>query len=162
MKLVGITGQANSGKSALANIIAKEKHYCIISLADKFKRFLYNECGFTKEQLWGESENRNTPHKFLKMNNGNDLLVRYFLNMIGSEMGRDMINKNIWTTLTLKDIEENNKKFWLDYSPENGWKLNAFNRKKRNGFIIPDIRYNNELLAIKEKGALIIRITRPN
>ena len=63
--IIGIVGQAGSGKNAIADIITEDESFCSIAFADILKRFLYKEVGFTKEQLWGSSEKRMQPHPFL-------------------------------------------------------------------------------------------------
>lgn len=161
--IIGLTGQAGSGKDTVAQFIAKDANYCIISLADKIKKILYKEFGFTKEQLWGPSGKRLDPHKFLKRNDGTPLNARYGANTLGTQWGRDLIHEDVWVEFTLHQIKiiQNDIKngYCGRYTPCDGWESGIYSYKH---FIIPDIRYLNELLTLKNKAkAKIIRIIRP-
>lgn len=59
MKLVGITGQAGSGKDEIANHLVKEHGFQKVALADPIKRFGLNVFYFDVLQLWGPSSARN-------------------------------------------------------------------------------------------------------
>ena len=65
MKIIGIAGKAGTGKSEAARILARNG-YCPVAFADGIKRILMEVYGFTKEQLWGPSQNRNAPDKRYK------------------------------------------------------------------------------------------------
>jgi len=54
-----IVGQAGSGKDAVADTFVKTYGAEKLALADPMKRFAKKVFGFTDEQLWGPSENRN-------------------------------------------------------------------------------------------------------
>lgn len=59
MSIVGITGQAGSGKDTVADRLVKEHGFQKVALADPIKRFGYHVFGFSEEQLWGPSDKRN-------------------------------------------------------------------------------------------------------
>lgn len=61
MKLVGISGEAGSGKDTAADHLVKKYGFVKISLADPLKRICQEIYGFTDEQLWGPSSARNKP-----------------------------------------------------------------------------------------------------
>lgn len=61
MKLIGISGQARSGKDTAADFIISELGYTKISLADPIKRYCRSVFAFSETQLWGPSEHRNAP-----------------------------------------------------------------------------------------------------
>ena len=61
---------------------------------------------------------------------------RQLLQLIGTDFGRNIIAKNIWIDLTLKSYNSN--KHW----------------------IIPDVRFKNELEVIKNLGGINIRVIR--
>lgn len=56
--LILFVGSAGSGKDTAAAIMARELNGVVLGLADEIKRFVLN-FGFTDDQLWGPSENRN-------------------------------------------------------------------------------------------------------
>jgi hypothetical protein len=59
MRIIGITGQAGSGKDEIAGRFVKNHGYAQLSLADPMKRFGLNVFGFDVIQLWGPSSARN-------------------------------------------------------------------------------------------------------
>lgn len=59
MKLIGVTGQAGSGKDTVADRLVEEHGYVKIALADPLKRLGMHVFGFSEQQLWGPSEFRN-------------------------------------------------------------------------------------------------------
>lgn len=59
MRIIGITGQAGSGKDEIAGRFVKNHDYAQLSLADPMKRFGLNVFGFDVIQLWGPSSARN-------------------------------------------------------------------------------------------------------
>lgn len=59
MRIIGITGQAGSGKDEIAGRFVKKHDYVQLSLADPMKRFGLNVFGFDVIQLWGPSSARN-------------------------------------------------------------------------------------------------------
>ncbi len=63
MKLIGLTGPAGSGKSAVARMLAAHEGHrmVIMAFADPLKRLAMGLFGFTEEQMWGPSEKRNAP-----------------------------------------------------------------------------------------------------
>ncbi len=63
---------------------------------------------------------------------------RELLQLVGTDFGRNMIHRNIWIKLTLDDYTEN------------------------NDWIIPDVRFKNEIDEIKRRSGVIIRVIRPS
>ncbi len=61
---------------------------------------------------------------------------RQLLQIVGTDFGRNMINENIWVDLTLSNYTEDAK------------------------WIIPDVRFKNEVTAIQNLGGLVIRVIR--
>jgi len=59
MRIIGVTGQAGSGKDEIAGRFVQKHDYMQLSLADPMKRFGLNVFGFDVIQLWGPSSARN-------------------------------------------------------------------------------------------------------
>ena len=97
---------------------------------------------------------------------------RLLLQLIGTECGRQIIHPNIWINATM-----------ADYIPDEGYSYNVkptgnigFDgsielkvlsepEKYNNGYpnwIISDLRFKNELQAIKDRGGITIRVNRLN
>jgi len=61
--IVGICGEAGSGKDATADFLVKSHGFSKIALADPLKRICQNVYGFSDDQLWGPSWQRNKPDR---------------------------------------------------------------------------------------------------
>lgn len=61
MRLIGIVGNAGSGKSTLSNILAQVTRGELVALADPMKEFAQSVFKFSNPQLWGPSELRAVP-----------------------------------------------------------------------------------------------------
>lgn len=133
--IVGIIGKAGSGKSTAAELIRARFNGEVVSLADPIKQIAQGLFGFTNEQLWGPSANRNAPDARFTRPDGEPLTPRYALQTLGS-WGRDCY-ESIWIDAALR--------------------LAA----KHRVAVIPDVRYPNEAEAIERAGGVLIRIVRP-
>ncbi len=63
MRLIGVTGQAGSGKDSAADYLVRTQGFTKVALADPLKRFCREVYDFSEEQLWGPSSARNAPDK---------------------------------------------------------------------------------------------------
>ncbi len=61
--LLGLSGQAGSGKDTTADILVSRHGFVKVSLADPLKKICKEVYAFTDDQLWGPSEKRNEPDK---------------------------------------------------------------------------------------------------
>jgi hypothetical protein len=59
LNIIGVSGQAGSGKDTVANYLCEEYGFTKIALADPIKRFGYHVFHFSVDQLWGPSHCRN-------------------------------------------------------------------------------------------------------
>lgn len=59
LSIVGVSGQAGSGKDTVADYLVEKYGFTKIALADPIKHFGYHVFGFTEDQLWGPSDQRN-------------------------------------------------------------------------------------------------------
>lgn len=59
--IVGLCGQAGSGKDAAADFLVKNHGFVKVAFADPLKRICQDVYGFTDQQLWGPSACRNAP-----------------------------------------------------------------------------------------------------
>ena len=77
IKVIGITGQANSGKDTVASYFVNNHNFVQVALADPLKRLGSKVFEFTEEQLWGPSEYRNAldpRYKYFDKNRGSDAM----------------------------------------------------------------------------------------
>lgn len=177
LMILGLSGQAGSGKDFIANILVNEYGFTKIAFADPLKRICKEVFDFSDEQLWGPSAMRNTEdpryQRLLTFEDGTIrtlvhsaedptpvcLSPRYALQKLGTEWGRDCY-QNTWVDLairTAKTLLASNR--GLYYSPQQGLQLSLAGRGT-SGVVIPDVRFQNELDALHQAGSKVVRIYR--
>lgn len=226
MNIIGITGQASSGKDTIAARLVDEYNYQQIALADPLKRFGYHVFSFDTVQLWGPSQMRNAfdprytlceirssglhldakslssvkracdaawgaaaaqvleyGQDWLKevlsddddYNKAFDLLCYWFVSLghkhselsprimlqsLGTQFGRESISEDVWIDYALKLCTKllRGQGSWR-YSPQKG-AISCEIEEKPSGIVISDVRFTNELTAIKAAGGRVIRVER--
>ena len=104
---------------------------------------MFGDLGIDREDLYGPSERREKQIGGLVRADGEPLTLRYVLQTIGTEWGRETINNDIWVNLGLARARR-----YLS----NGYNL----------VIITDVRFPNEINAINDAGGLVWWIDRPS
>jgi len=154
MNIIGISGQAGSGKDTVADMLLEHEGFTKVSLADPIKRFAKEMWGFTDEQLWGGSEHRNEPDARY-----GGLTPRKVLQHLGTEGGR-ALDYDVWiryavnTARTLLDNSGSKA-----YSPKRGVHRLMFHTV--NAVVIPDVRFINEVQHLRKEGGKLLRVIRP-
>lgn len=88
----------------------------------------------------------------------NPLTPRLLLQLLGTECGRNIIHPNIWVNALFADYNCNHCKqnpCEIEHKNLLGMKPNYPN------WIITDMRFPNELKAVKDKGGISIRVNKP-
>jgi len=124
IKLIGIAGPARAGKDTAADRIIEQREFVKTSFADPIKEMLMIGLGLTAEQLYGK-EKEIIDKRYNKT-------PRYMMQTLGTEWGRDLINKDIWINCTDTILKNSNK-----------------------NVIIPDVRFESEAEYIRKNGILI-------
>lgn len=102
----------------------------IYHFADYLKQISVDLFDLTEQQVYGTDDDKNTPTNY-------DMTAREFLQYFGTEVMRK-IKDTVWVDCTIKKIF-----------------------KEQTGVaIIPDVRFANEIAAIKNAGGVVIRLTR--
>lgn len=136
--IIGLCGNKQVGKSTAADMIKIYlashgiKSY-IYAFADKLRACLYLITG--KLAVFSTDESVKNSKSNIKKNEYEFYTYRELLQIFGTEVGR-VISPNIWVDALLRN-----------YSEEEIW-------------IIPDVRFKNEVDAIKDKKGILIKITR--
>ena len=137
--LIGICGKAASGKSTIAEALESRLGFAEVSLTAPMKRAAADWFSFTDDQLYGESRNRNEPDMRWIRADGTGLTPRQFLQTLGTEVARKC-HPDVWIRRALESAN--------------------FLLEERPGVVIPDVRFRNEVDAIKAAGGKVIRLTR--
>lgn len=131
--IIGLSGYAQVGKDTVASILVEEYGYTRIGFADIIKKAAYVlDPIITLDGMrlahavdkYGWEGAKQAPE------------VRRLLQVLGSEIGRDLIDPQIWVELTMSAVHQNDK------------------------IVISDVRFRNEAEEIKWKHGEIWRISR--
>jgi hypothetical protein len=202
--IIGLCGQAGSGKDAVADAMVRNHGFVKVALADPLKRICREVYDFTDDQLWGPSAARNAPDKrYLRkpasveeqytyagrvtlmdgtileggtrithrIENPDEYLTpRYALQKLGTEWGRDCY-PNTWVDLALRTAQallSEDPIIRPTYSAQRGLDytdIDAAGRRPGNGgrvrgVVISDVRFRNEVDALRASNSRVVRVTR--
>lgn len=136
-RLIGISGQAFSGKDEVAKIIQTRQAdfggipHEIRRFAGKLKEIASILLNVPQYRL----EDREFKESYLP---DFDMTVRSFLQIAGTDALRNVLHKDIWINSLFREFDDSSR------------------------WIIPDVRFANELGKIKELGGITIRVDRPD
>lgn len=143
MILLGLSGYARTGKDTVANILVNEHGFERVSYADALKDTAMRIDPMI-ETSFCESRDGHRPlteivtqHGWEKAKDGYPE-VRRFLQSLGKAL-RDVVDENVWVNLAFSKIN-------YDYGTR---------------YVIPDMRFPNEMGAIRFVGGKTVRIERP-
>jgi hypothetical protein len=142
MKVILLSGAAGAGKSTLATALVRNHGFLRSSFAAPLKQAAAIVFGFSHAQLYGPSEARNRPDPRFPRADGTCLTPREALQKLGTEVGRQ-IYPRVWIDAARRMAEAD--------EPAGGAGLLVFD----------DARFQNELFAFADVGALLVRIVRP-
>ena len=129
--LIGIAGKKQSGKDTMAQFFkALDQEYEIKKFAGKLKEVASL---LTNYPLWYWEEEKYKDRKL--SSTFNYYTGREFLQRLGTEVFRNNLNNDIWVNLLFQD-------YGVDK------------------WIITDVRFQNEVMAIKENGGILIKMER--
>lgn len=145
--IVGLSGYARVGKDTVADILVKEFGFKKVAFADKLREFLYT---LDPVVLWDPNVEpipyipSYMPLRWIIDEHGWDgykdtgwaLHIRQYLQRLGTECGRELIDDNIWVNA-------------------------AFGEGNGQDIVIPDTRFFNEATAIKARKGVVFRVERP-
>jgi len=140
--IIGITGLIGSGKGTVADILVDEHDYIKLSFADKLKDGVATVFGWDRSMLEGDSlesrEWRETVDEFWTKETGREITPRLVLQEFGTDCMRNGFYQGIWVSLLKQEILNNSQ----------------------NNYIIPDVRFSNEIKVIKDIGGQVWNVRR--
>lgn len=139
-RLIGFAGQAGSGKSVCANVLM-DRGYKRVKFADGLKemlRALFRSTGIEDFEIERRMEGdlKETPDDVLL-----DQTPRWAMQSLGQEWGRELIHPNLWVTIWEKAARS---------AMDDGFDV-----------VVDDVRYVNEVNAIRNLGGAVHIVTRP-
>jgi len=147
--IIGISGKIGSGKDTAGKIITElMPSFEVKKYADKLKYIVSILIGCSKEELENQNFKMNpcSPEWQHAIKHAKTMTPRLMLQLIGTEGGRDLIHHNIWVNALFADY---NHGFNADEE--------VFSMPD---WVITDMRFPNELDAVKQRGGITIRIER--
>ena len=140
--IIGITGLISSGKGTVADILVNEHNFTKLSFADKLKDGVATIFGWERAMLEGDTtESRNwreTVDAFWTRETGRWITPRLVLQEFGTDCMRNGFYDGVWVSLVKQEIINN----------------------PQNNYIIPDVRFPNEIQIIKSLDGEIWNVRR--
>lgn len=142
--LIGLTGRTGSneiagcGKDTVAEIMCRYLAIQSYGFADPIYDMVKAGFGIDgKSKEWQDRSKKSAPIDWLSV--GKDVSLRYLLETLGTEWGRDMVCSDLWTRIAEKRYYES-----------------------EGGMIIRDVRFANEADWLDRLGGTLVHIIRPN
>ena len=139
--IVGLLGFIGSGKGTAGDIL-KDMGFTPISFAKGVKDVTAEMFGWPRHLLEGDTQHsrewREKPDKFWSSEFGKEFTPRLALQLMGTEVGRDVFHKDFWV-IKLKN--------YIDNAPD-------------QNYVITDVRFQNEIQFINRYGGTLIEIKR--
>ena len=139
--IVGLLGFIGSGKGTAGDIL-KDLGFTPLSFAKGVKDVTAEMFGWPRHLLEGDTQKsrewREQPDKFWSKEFGRDFTPRYALQLMGTEVGRDVFHTDFWVIKLKKYIEDN---------PD-------------QHFVITDVRFANEIDFIYSNRGILVEIER--
>jgi hypothetical protein len=139
-QIIGLIGSAGSGKTTVANIIERDYGFARVRFAGPIKIMLgsmLESCGVPADKI---QEMLDGNLKEIPCDELMGKTPRFAMQTLGTEWGREYINQNIWVKTTMLGVER---------ISETG-----------KSVIIDDVRFPNEVTAIKNAGGRVFRVLR--
>lgn len=134
MTIIGLVGSAGSGKDTLANYLINQYNFQKYSFASSLKDAIASIFNWDRNLLEGDTEIsrkfRETKDDFWKIS------PREAMQTIGTDLFRNHFDPDIWVKSLILKI------------------------KDQKNIVISDCRFENEVKALKNIGAIIIKIER--
>jgi hypothetical protein len=142
--IIGICGLIGSGKGTVADTLIAEHNFKKLSFADALKDGVSTIFNWDRKMLEGDTKEsrdwREQQDSFWTKETGKEITPRLVLQLFGTECMREGFFDGIWVSLVKQKILNN---------PQQNW-------------VIPDVRFPNEIKAIKELNGNLWQVRRGN
>ena len=139
--IVGLLGFIGSGKGTAGDIL-KDMGFTPVSFAKGVKDVTAEMFGWPRHLLEGDTQVsrdwREQPDKFWSEEFGKPFTPRYALQLMGTEVGREVFHEDFWIIRLKKFMQEN----------------------PNQNFVITDVRFQNELDFVHSMNGVAIEIER--
>jgi len=139
--IIGVIGFIGSGKDTVGDTLVS-MGWKKESFAKPLKDVVAIIFGWDRSKLEGATKEdrawREIPDEYWSKILGKPFSPRLALQLMGTEAGRRVFGEPLWTASCLKRIQDD----------------------AANNYVVTDVRFNNEIVALNESGALLVRIYR--
>jgi hypothetical protein len=140
--IVGLVGFIGAGKGTVADLLVDRHDFFKESYANSLKDACSIIFGWNREMLEGNTPEsrawREQDDPWWSQKLGKSFSPRLALQLMGTEAGRDVFHPDLWVHTVMRRCEQ---------AP---W----------NNYVIADVRFPNEINAIKESGGTVVRVRR--
>ena len=140
--IVGLVGFIGAGKGTVADLLVDRHDFEKESFANSVKDAVATIFGWDRALLEGDTPEsrawREQDDKFWSEKLGKPFSPRLALQLMGTEAGRDVFHPDLWVHTVLRRCE------------------NA----PYHNYVIADVRFPNEIKAIRKAGGVIVRVRR--
>ena len=138
--IIGLVGFIGAGKGTVADILVEKHGFIKESFANSVKDAVSVIFGWDRSSLEGDTPEsrrwREQPDEFWSNKLGKEFSPRLALQLMGTEAGRDVFHTNLWVHTVERRCSKN------------------------KNYVIADVRFPNEILAIKAMGGKVFRVKR--
>ena len=140
MTVIGLVGFIGSGKNAIADILIEKYNFQKESFANGVKDAVSIIFGWDRKMLEGDTQEsrswREAKDEWWSNKLQRDISPRYALQLMGTEGGRNTFGEDLWVNAMFRRMDPT------------------------KNYVISDVRFPNEINALKDTGAKIIRVQR--
>ena len=140
--IVGLVGFIGAGKGTVADLLVERHNFVKESFANSVKDSCAAVFGWDRAMLEGDTPEsrawREQPDEWWSEKFGKEFSPRLALQLMGTEAGRDVFHPDLWVHTVLRRCEQ----------------------APYNNYVIADVRFPNEINAIKDSGGIVIRVRR--
>lgn len=140
--IIGLVGFIGAGKGSTADILVERHGFFKESFANSLKDACSIIFGWDRQMLEGNTPEsrlwREQKDEWWSEKLGREFSPRLALQLMGTEAGRDVFHPDLWVHTVMRRCEQ---------AP---W----------NNYVIADVRFPNEINAIKDSGGVVIRVRR--
>ena len=139
--IVGLLGFIGSGKGTAGDIL-KDMGFTPVSFAKGVKDVAAEMFGWPRHLLEGDTQQsrdwREQPDQFWSKEFGKDFTPRLALQLMGTEVGRDVFHKDFWV-IKLKNYMQSNP---------------------NQSYVITDVRFQNEIQFVHNMNGILVEVQR--
>ncbi len=140
--IIGLVGFIGAGKGTVADLLVERHNFVKESFANSVKDACSLIFGWDRAMLEGDTPEsrawREQSDEWWSKKLEKEFSPRLALQLMGTEAGRDVFHRDLWVHTVMRRCEN---------AP---W----------NNYVIADVRFPNEINAIKNSGGVVIRVRR--